>query len=681
MMDYLDFDLEINPGSGRMYPVVARSPAGDARETMYFPFSELELENKLLTLENALLRSGGALRRVLSKELQAVQDFGRELFDALLLRKVGECYTMSLRDAALQGKGLRLKLRINTPQLAALPWEFLFDAGRAGYVCLSQNTPVVRYLEVLHPLRPLTVAPPLRILAMIASPSDQHPLNVELEKQRVETALDDLRAGGLVELIWLEGQTWRHLQRAMRHGPWHIFHFVGHGDYDPATEEGLIALADERGRTYCLHATQLGHLLANRDLRLVVLNACAGAKGSTRDLFSSTAATLVQRGLPAVLAMQYAITDRAAIECARTFYEALADGLPVDAAVVEARVAINLTVPNSVEWGTPVLYTRAPDGVLFRMEEVGVKTQRSEGAEERRSEGAEEQRSRGVEEQERAWAREVVRRREAFEPELVVIPAGEFLMGSDPERDKNVYEDEQPQHGLYLPAYAIGKTPVTNAQYAAFVAAAGYRVPRHWENGKPPQGKEQHPVVDVTWHDALAYCRWLAEMTGKAYMLPSEAEWEKAASWAEAQESGGAEVQGGKGAGKKRIWPWGDTPPTPEFCNFDNHVKDTTPVGAYSPRGNSAYGCVDMAGNVWEWTRSVFKAYPYDPADGREDLEAGDDVPRVLRGGAFYSNVNAARCAYRCRNNPDNHGDGYGFRVVMGASPFSLSLDSGASEL
>jgi hypothetical protein len=105
-------------------------------------------------------------------------------------------------------------------------------------------------------------------------------------------------------------------------------------------------------------------------LRLVLLNSCEGARGSQRDIFSSTASILVRRGIPAVLAMQYEITDRAAIEFARAFYGALADGLPVDAAVAEARVAVSLGMTNTVEWGTPVLYMRSPDGVLFQVQEA-----------------------------------------------------------------------------------------------------------------------------------------------------------------------------------------------------------------------------------------------------------------------------------------------------------------------
>ena len=367
--DYLDFDLEIEAGTGRDYPVaVLDSPAGSARGNMHFPFDELALENRLLTLQNALLRSGGEPRRTLSPEEQTVQDFGRALFEALFTREVRSCYDVSLREAARQGRGLRLKLRIQPPELAALPWEYLYHPGQCEYVSLSTQTPVVRYLEVPQRVQPLVVEPPLRILGMIASPSGLPPLDVEREKGRIEQAIRALRARGLMELAWLPGQSWRDLQRAMRQGPWHIFHFIGHGGFDRNTGEGLIVLADSEGGADRFHATQLGRLLADHaSLRLVLLNSCEGARGNERDVFSSTAAILVRRGIPAVLAMQYEITDRAAVEFARTFYEALADGMAVDGAVAEARKAISFAVDNTVEWGTPVLYTRAPGGVLFQV--------------------------------------------------------------------------------------------------------------------------------------------------------------------------------------------------------------------------------------------------------------------------------------------------------------------------
>src|SRR5260221_8512860 len=153
---------------------------------MHFPFDELALENRLLALQNALLRSGGNQRLILSSEEQAVQNFGRALFDALFTGEVRTRYAISQLAAANLDKGLRLKLRIQSPELAALPWEFLYDPGMATYVCLSSNTPIVRYLELPQPPLPLAVTLPLRILGMIASPKNLTGLDVNNEKLRIE---------------------------------------------------------------------------------------------------------------------------------------------------------------------------------------------------------------------------------------------------------------------------------------------------------------------------------------------------------------------------------------------------------------------------------------------------------------------------------------------------------------
>jgi CHAT domain-containing protein len=207
---------------------------------------------------------------------------------------------------------------------------------------------------------------------MFASPAGLPELDFAQEKARLEQATASLRQRGLMEWTWLEGQGWRDLQTALwKEGPWHVFHFIGHGRYDAASGEGQLALADERRQVEPLGATALARLLSNhKALRLAFLNACEGAQVGTGDPFSSLATALVRRGLPAVVAMQYEITDRAAVELGRVFYELLAAGQPVDAALSEARVAISLAVANSLEWGTPVLYLRAPDGVLFSRQET-----------------------------------------------------------------------------------------------------------------------------------------------------------------------------------------------------------------------------------------------------------------------------------------------------------------------
>ncbi len=678
-MDYLDFELEIGMKSGSEYPVaVLRSPAGEARERVEFPFSELELENRLQALQIALLRTGGILRQVLTPEEHAVQELGRALFEVLLCGEVRSRYDVSLREADAQSKGLRIKLRVQSPELAVLPWEFIYDPRRGEYVCLSRNTPLVRYIELPHPVQPLRAGLPLRILGLAVSPEGLPPLDIAQEKLRVETALEGLRAAGLVTLTWLEGQTWRDLQREMRYGPWHVFHFIGHGGFSRTTDEGFVALADESGAAYHLSATQLGRLLADhRDLRLALLNACEGARGSTQDIFSATAAILLRRGLPAVLAMQYPISDRAAIEFSRTFYEALADGLPVDTATTEARQAISYVAPHSVEWGIPVLYMRAPDGVLFDVQAGLAKppsvsailtpappsavqsTAQSAGGQNFTS-GSETQSS------------------PLLDVELAYIPAGDFVMGSDPHQCEFVQNEELPQHTLALPAYYMALTPVTNRQYLAFVQACAYRCPEHWPSDGFPEDWVDHPVINVSWYDALTYCAWLTERLSREkcvakvwhggrwetieidaeawrFFLPSEAEWEKAA-------------RGTDG----RLYPWGNFWDA-KRCNTKESRQDLpSPVQAY-PLGASPYGVLEMAGNVWEWTRTVWGAdiveplfrYPYNPADGREDIAADKSMYRVLRGGSYNYGRAAARCASRNRLLP-GHGNWFvGFRVAL----------------
>jgi len=238
----------------------------------------------------------------------------------------------------------------------------------------------------------------------------------------------------------------------------------------------------------------------------------------------------------------------------------------------------------------------------------------------------------------------VVERLQPFEPEMILIPAGEFLMGSDPNKDKGARDNEQPQHTLYLSDYYLAKTPVTNAQYAAFVQATGQYLPRYWKGGKPPVDKWGHPVRSVSWEAAVRFCHWLSEVTGKSYRLPSEAEWEKAA-------------RGTDG----RIYPWGNAP-NKDLLNVYGEVGDITVVGSY-PMGASPYGVLDMAGNVWEWTRSIYRGYPYDPTDGREDPTMWDEL--VVRGGSWYRLQWYGRCAYRSKYWGFEDYYYRGFRVAM----------------
>jgi formylglycine-generating enzyme required for sulfatase activity len=237
-----------------------------------------------------------------------------------------------------------------------------------------------------------------------------------------------------------------------------------------------------------------------------------------------------------------------------------------------------------------------------------------------------------------------------YEPDMVLIPAGEFRMGSEAVHDPMAELDELPCCSLFVPDFCISRSPVTNTQYLAFVRSINYpAVPRYWgKRQHPPPGKEDHPVVWVSWNDANEYCKWLSSVTGKHYRLPSEAEWEKAA-------------RGTDG----RIFPWGNELPDKSRCNYDTQgAKNggTTAAGDYPPGAN---GLFDMSGNVWEWTSSLHKDYPY-KADAVHEHQ-GTFAARVVRGGSFMDVVKCVRCACRSSNNPVDQNHNRGFRIVLEA--------------
>jgi hypothetical protein len=367
---YDDFVVDISPSEPYGYTVrVVKSSAGECSIPYQFPFDRSALDVRLKDLQIALLRSGGSRRKALLPQEQTVQDFGSALYDSLFTGEVRSLFEASIRTAVDAGNGLRLRLRIQAPEMAALPWEFLFDSRRGDYVALAADMPIVRHLPLASVAEPLAIRPPLRILGVISSPANLPPIDVRAERATIERSLAELIRKGLVELKWLEGQRWRDLRQAIRSEPWHVLHFTGHGGFDASAKEGVVYFADENGQADALSATELNRVLAgSQSLRLVVLNACQGAASDEKDIFSSSAATLVRGGVPAVVAMQYEITDTSATEFARTFYEALIDGLPVDTAVDEARRAISVSIPNSLEWGIPVLFMRSPDGHIFEVD-------------------------------------------------------------------------------------------------------------------------------------------------------------------------------------------------------------------------------------------------------------------------------------------------------------------------
>jgi len=372
-MPYHDLDILLREGPAGDWIADVRAHDGSEKEALItVPDDKAALLGKASLFEAKVLDSRGT---VLVREPPAesadgldAKTFGEELFRALLGGQASNIYRLSLSEARKQGRGLRIRLANEIPALSAIPWEFMYDSEEGEFLALSAETPLVRYARLARPRPALRISPPLRILGVIASPKDLKGLDVAGEVQRIERATRTARDAGLAELKWVETATWQELQKSLlpKSGPWHVFHYIGHGDYDDTVGEGLIALEDEDGNARNLHAPELSGLLADHEsLRLCVFNSCSGARGGSEDRFSSTASALVRRGLPAVVAMQYEIGDLAAVGFAQTLYDSLAEGIAVDRAVAEARKAMRITARKSLEWGTPVLYMNSADGMLF----------------------------------------------------------------------------------------------------------------------------------------------------------------------------------------------------------------------------------------------------------------------------------------------------------------------------
>jgi serine/threonine-protein kinase len=257
---------------------------------------------------------------------------------------------------------------------------------------------------------------------------------------------------------------------------------------------------------------------------------------------------------------------------------------------------------------------------------------------------------------------------------MVNVPEGEFSMGND-----SGYMDEWPQHSVYLDAFWIDKTEVTNAMFGFFIEATGYQtdaevrgnawvfdgsswskvVGANWQHPQGPEtgltGLENHPVVNVSWYDASTYCQWVGSR------LPNEAEWEKA-------------TRGTDG----RTYPWGEQEPSGNLLNFadinlfpdgidksmDDGYKFTAPVGSY-PQGISPYGALDMAGNVWEWVKDWHQETYYADAPTSNPTGPSSGDGRVLRGGSWNHDRNDIRASMRIWSNPAEAIDNFGFRCAV----------------
>jgi len=360
---YQNFDLLVEATPTGYHARVVNSPTGESPSIDFtLPFDATVLENLLLKLDPG--RSG--TRRVAQDpQVQAGRDFGGPLFDAVFAGDVALAWGRGQDAAGTAGNGVRLRLRLtDAPALAGLPWELLYDRRANAFIAQSERTPLVRYLDVPQVIRPLSVDGALRLLVVISSPTDLPELDGDAEFARVTSALADRIASGQVVVDRLPTATISALGQWLRSHDVHVLHFVGHGDFDTRQQDGVLYFCDSYGRSSAITSSVLGPFVHDHDpLRLVLLNACRSAHVDNTDPYSGMAQGLVQQDAAAVVAMQFPISDQAAVAFTGDFYGAMADGLPVDQAVTSARKTLNADF--GAEWATPILFLRASDGEVF----------------------------------------------------------------------------------------------------------------------------------------------------------------------------------------------------------------------------------------------------------------------------------------------------------------------------
>ncbi len=570
---------------------VLASPAGQGEGPFQPPWSAGEWPRIRAGLERALRHLDVA--REGSAPIDP-REAGEALFRALFSGQVGALWARSLGAVADRGLRIQIRLRLEasgSPLLDSFPWELLYQPDTRDFLALSRMTPVVRFLEVPRPVSPLRLPAVLRILAVIAEAPELGPLDLERERQEIETAWGD---GPGVEIVFLKEARPEALRRALLEGEIHVLHFMGHGALDRSTGQGVLFF-ERDGEPDPVPGESLATLLKDvKSLRLVFLNACETAQtpgGDGRDPFAGVASALVMGGVPAVIAMQLPISDPAAIAFSRTVYLRLADGDPVDAAVTEGRLAIYTAVPGTMEWAIPVLFTRVADGRIFQ----------------RRSSRPQDTVTRPVTIPPRPapWSERLGLRRRTVTAAGVVLLVAVLILLALLFNDRLPWPARKPDlDSVQVGAFRIARYEVTQSAFRQFVLANPEwrrgRVPATAQDGdylkdwiswrEFPRGLDGYPVTRVSWHAAAAFCAWVG---GR---LPTREEWQRAAHTAE------------------RRFPWAG-PAAPagrlNFCDQSCALKhrsptvrddysETAPVTAF-PEGATPEGVLNLSGNVWEW--------------------------------------------------------------------------------
>lgn len=354
-MEYKNFDLCIDKQDGEQYPVKAQSEAmGEIDGSLRLKPECLEMAEALKNFEEVEVDG------------EKLMKLGASLHECLFSDGVRDLMRESLGNVRLdEEKGMRIRLMISPSEVAALPWEVLYDRWGKCFLATSGKTPLTRYVRLPQPIKSLKVSPPVRVLVLIPEGSG---LDVEKEKEILSDALGKLET---VSVTILEGKVTRsRISEALVEERYHIIHFVGHGVFE--SEKGYLVINSEDGGRDLISDEEFAPFFQSYDsLKLVVLNSCQGAEVASSQPLAGVAQQLVVRGVPAVVAMQYPISDAAALLFTREFYLKLCKGWSrgqVDAAVSHARNRIHMDIGEPLAFATPVLYMRTDTGVIFDME-------------------------------------------------------------------------------------------------------------------------------------------------------------------------------------------------------------------------------------------------------------------------------------------------------------------------
>jgi formylglycine-generating enzyme required for sulfatase activity len=651
------------------------------------------------------------LQPVLSNELnnsQQARKLGEALFEAIfdevLCQEFLNFYQEAVRD---KKQLLRIELDVDEqtiPEVAVLPWEFMClpAAANLGDRWLGTDPNIVfsrrRALWDYAPPIQLEKGEKLRIALAISAPKD---LGI-VKYEEVQEALENLakeQAERIEVLPIVNPATPSAIDRLLEQKP-HIFHFIGHGQMqnEAGEEGGQIALMQKVFNTALWRdAGSFSELFNRWSPGVVVLQACESGMLSASKAFAGVASKIVQMNIPVVVAMQYEVSNITASQFAYEFYERLAKGEPVDIAAQNGRRAIALnTHYRKRDFATPVIFMRVQDGYLFKRDEksnnsnnieefptqlqstrqqqklpiISTPKQGREGFEEQQNTNliipsipgtqpfkfitmtidAQGEKISSYQKQTQCLTEDLGK---GVMLEMVVIPGGEFLMGSSESEGKR-YTNERPQHSVTVKPFLMSNTPITQAQWREIACLA--KVNQKLTLRPSNVGGKKHPVTKVSWYDAIEFCDRLSQNKGHEYRLPSEAEWEYACR-----------------AGTTTPFHFGETI-TSKLANYNGghlyasepkeiYREQTTPMGSF--QFANSFGLFDMHGNVWEWCLDNWhQNYNNAPSNGDAWLDSSENQTRVMRGGSWLNAPSMCRSSYRQYTNASEILDNVCFRIV-----------------